>query len=209
MVRSSLQSSTRNSGVNRISNSLTDREMRLIGQAVLEHLRQESAYLDSVIACSLKMSELLRHSSYASQTKEGELPGSREEKEKATLDQLHEMRAGLNVAYAPIAVGRDALHLAIQKLKADAVDAPSLQDLASELEGPVKDELIQLRGEIREKLQDVQSITLGNQAVLIYTLDFYHRLMMGISGDSAIAPAYNAHGQKTQQLTAHLVEKQC
>jgi hypothetical protein len=205
MVRSSSQSSV----ANRISDELTEQELRLIGQAVLEHLRQESAYLDSVIACSLKMSELLRHSSYADQLQLDHSETDERQATRSPQDQLNQMRADLVSGFEPIAVGRHALNSTMMKLRVEANDPPSLRDLANELNGPAKEELIQLRTQIRDKLQDVQTITLGNQAVLIYTLDFYNRLMMGITGESTVAPSYNAHGQRTQSIPAHLVEKQC
>jgi hypothetical protein len=205
MVRSSIQSSA----VNRSTVSLTDLELRLIGQAVLEHLRQESAYLDSVIACSLKMSELLKHSSYADQLTVDAANSGNRPAEPSPMEQLKQMRDDLVNEFAPIAEGRDVLNSTMLKLKSETEDPPSLRQLASELDGPVKDELMQLRSQIRDKLQDVQTITLGNQAVLIYTLDFYHRLMMGITGESPVAPSYNSHGQRTQSIPTHLVEKQC
>lgn len=205
MVRSTNQSSV----VNRSTNSLTEHELRLVGQAVLEHLRQESAYLDNVIACSLKMSELLKHSSYAGQIRTDSANSHESPIESTPLNELKQLRADLVNEFAPIAEGRQSLQVLMSKLKTESDDPPSLRELAKELDDPVKAELIQLRTEIRDKLHDVQSITLGNQAVLIYTLDFYHRLMMGITGESPVAPSYNSHGQRTQSIPTHLVEKQC
>ncbi len=187
---------------------LTSAELKLIGQAILEHLWQESTYLDSVIECSMKMSHLLSQSSYASQT-DHDSESSPREPATSAHQQLNQLKQELTDSFEPVAAGRQQLQAALRKLEPFVEGTPTLRDLVPSLDLVTRDELEQLRIEIKRKIHDVQAMTLSNQAVLIYTLDFYHRLMTGITGESTSSKSYNAHGQTIHQSSTHLLEKQC
>lgn len=190
---------------------LSDAELQLIGTAILDHLQQESQYLDGVIACGMRMSDLLKQSSFnhsPSPNTESSAADS-QSLPKNDLEQFNRLRSQLLDQYQPIATGRNKIQVVLTKLESETQNRPSLRELAPHLEPQVRDELNRLRTEIRQKLQDVQAITLGNQAILIYTLDFYHRLLMGITGESQAVRGYNSSGQMTQSSSCHLVEKQC
>lgn len=187
--------------------SLDASELQLVGKAVLDHLHQESAYLDTVIACSSKMTELLKQSSFSKVSTTDRSTSNLRDLEP--VDSINRIKIDLANSFAPIVAGRKTMHSVLDKLNTNSPNAASLRELATLLDAPVRDELYRLRNEIRDKLQEVQTITLGNQAVLIYTLDFYHRMMMGITGETMSAYSYNANGQMTQSPAGHLVEKKC
>jgi hypothetical protein len=182
-------------------------ELQLIGQVILEHLQQESSYLDSVIDCSAKMTELLNQSSFATAAPWKQSTSSPADKDLA--ESLNRMRVDLANQFGPVSEGRREMNSVLANLPIRADGATSLRELAPHLEGPLRDELNRLRSEIRDKLREAQAITLGNQAVLIYTLDFYHRLMTGIAGEAVATHSYNANGQMTHSHALHLVEKKC
>ena len=182
-------------------------ELHLVGQAILEHLHQESNYLDSVIACSSRMSDLLKESSFSNSGPVDHAPANSDA--AVSVASIQRMKSDLAIRFEPIAAGRKQVNSVLERLEANSANGPSLRELAARLEGPLRDELNRLRHEIRQKLQEVQTITLGNQAVLLYTLDFYHRMMAGITGEIPSAHSYNANGQMLQSPAGHLVEKQC
>lgn len=206
-----VQSNQISDGVSSETNQLSDSELRLIGAAILDHLQHESRYLDGVITCSIRMSDLLKQSSlnHAPQSDPVAPDVDHEPPVKHEFEQINRMRRQLLDQFSPIASGRDEIQVVLKKLETETKNSPSLRELAPHLEPHVRDELNRLRTEIRQKLQDIQVITLGNQAILVYTLDFYHRLMTGITGESQVVRGYNACGQITQSASNHLFEKQC
>jgi hypothetical protein len=88
----------------------------------------------------------------------------------------------------------------------DTPEKATLSSIAASLPQPVKGQLMELRWEIRGKMDQVYAISMGNQAVLIYTLDFYDQLLPGSRSDSG---CYNATGQTQNQYDAGVIKNHC
>ncbi len=191
-------------------------ELRELGQAIVAHLRHESAYLDDVIACGQRMNSLLKRPSL-------QTPLSASAERQASVgphqqlnslpakahEQLEKIREELAKRFLPLAEGRQTMQSTIHKLATISNSEPTIRQLAAILDQPLREELHDLRIEIKSKIQIVQAITMGNQAVLLYTLDFYSRLMTGISGEIATNQGYNSHGQMTNRPQSPLIQKHC
>ena len=200
--------------------SLSASDLQLAVQAIVEHLRRESAYLDTVIACSLKLKDLLNRPSVKVRANLPPKTSLRLTESAATgdlamiesgrsIEGLTTLRGDLARQFLPLIEGRQQLQSALQHFEPLFDAPPTLRDLAPRLAVPIRNELNQLRHDIKTKLQEVQAITMGNQAVLIYTLDFYHRLITGITGESPAPQAYNSHGQMTTPMSSSLLQKEC
>ena len=216
---------SRLAAANPASTGITDEtfqtpELNVAIEFVLSHLRRESAYLDTVIECSLKMKDVLRERStnpnapstaenatgtaaLASETTAGSGPASLQSHEK--LDAL---RGDLARQFVPVLEGRQQMKSALKDFK-PILETPTVSSLATRLNEPDRRELKQLRDDIKEKLNEVRAITMGNQAVLIYTMDFYHRLLTGLSNDVEPAKAYNKSGKLTNQVGSGMLQKEC
>ena len=192
---------------------LSPDELHEFGQAIVGHLRHESAYLDDVIACSQRMNVILNRSSFLQSSVSSSGKSSAEKSVEASPEKAHEqldqIREELAKRFLPLAEGRRIMQSTIQKLETTSLSEPSLRDLAAILDPSLRDELHDLRSEIRAKIQNVQAITMGNQAVLLYTLDFYNRLTTGISGEATPNQGYNSHGQMTNRNQGPLIQKHC
>ncbi len=210
------------SALNDSPESLSATELQLAVQAIVDHLRRESEYLDTVIVCSLNMKDLLNRPRVTARTN---LTAKSPLAQTATavtanaeslaletgnpLDRLTALRGDLARQFLPLIEGRQRLQSTLQHFEPMFDTVPTLRDLAPKLAIPIRNELNQLRHDIKSKLQEVQAITMGNQAVLIYTLDFYHRLITGITGESPSPQAYNSHGQMMTPVASSLLQKEC
>ena len=85
---------------------------------------------------------------------------------------------------------------------------PTISLLAPKLEEPFRSRLKELRNQIKQKLNQIRAIMMGNQAVLIYNMDFYHRLFNSHQ-ESPPTKAYNASGKVTQPVGSSLLKKSC
>jgi flagellar biosynthesis/type III secretory pathway chaperone len=169
--------------------------------AMLVHLRRESEFLDSVIECSLKMKDLLRRRTVSD---------SNPNEKGQPQDQLDSLRDDLARQFLPIRDGRQQMEATLQGFSTMVSEPPTISRLAPNLDEPFRTQLKQLKTEIKSKLHHVQAITMGNQAVLIYTMDHYQRLFNGMSGDRVTSnKAYNASGRMTNQTIAHTLRKNC
>ncbi len=211
--------------MNRPSKSNDTAELHVAAHSIIEHLRCESAYLESVIQCSLTIKDLLltprrqpprplnersnSESTPNNPTSTTLVDAEQERPTDAANDhgQLISMRDELARQFLPIQQGRRQLQSTLQRLEKISDAMPTLRQLASRLDAPLQYELKQLRLTIKSKLQEIQAIAMGNQTVMIYTLDFYERLMSGITGQSPPASSYNATGQMTNGGANRIVEK--
>lgn len=193
----------------------TPDEVQLAAVAIVEHLRRESEYLDTVIECSLEMKGLLLRNATTRPQKvtvatindeSDSLPAAPDDSTTA-FDQLTKLRGDLARQFVPVLEGRQQMQTAFKYFETLLEAPPTLTKLAPQLEPGLRGELRDLRTNIKAKLQEVQAITMGNQAVLIYTLDFYHRLITGLTGEAVPAKAYNSQGQMTQTTSHSILEK--
>ena len=184
--------------------------------AILIHLRRESEFLDTVIECSLKMKDLLRRRSRSELRPSEEIQPSDEDGgepqplQTTPQDQLNSLRGDLARQFLPVQHGRQQMESALQHFSTMLSVPPTISRLAPKLDEPFQTQLKQLRIELKTKLHKVQAITMGNQAVLIYTMDHYQRLFNGMSDDCVtFNKAYNASGRMTNQSAAHTIGKNC
>ncbi len=200
---------------------------------VLNHLQRESEYLDTVIQSSLRMKDLLHRrpkSTKNALTTEPERaptdasdpatsdinPFSGEVQPSGNLtdqlaphEQLTALRSDLARQLVPILEGRQQMKSAIQVFQPLNSEPPTVTSLSPKLPEPARSQMKQLRNDIKLKLNEVRAITMGNQAVLVYTMDFYHRLLSGLSQDTSTVEAYNAEGKLNNQVGSGLLKKDC
>ncbi len=186
---------------------------------VLTHLRRESTYLDTVIECSLKIKDVLREpqtnpnapTTPESATGPAEVSNETAPSRPAALpshERLDALRSDLARQFVPVLEGRQRMKSALQEFK-PILETPNVSSLAPRLQEPARRELKQLRDDIKEKLNEVRAITMGNQAVLVYTMDFYHRLLTGLSSDVQPSKAYNKSGKLSNQVGSGMLQKEC
>ena len=170
-------------------------------ETMFKHLRLESDFLDTLIQSSEDVRTILRGRSETATTV-AKTPEEQSQDTKSQLDKLHQQMLGLA---RPLIESRRKLAQVIRALSPDPKKI-TLTSIASTLEQPFKNQLLDLRREIRTKMDRVYAISMGNQAVLIYTLDYYDRLLPGSRSDSG---CYSATGQTKNQYDAGVVENQC
>ena len=188
---------------------------------IVEHLRAESNHLDLVIESSLEMQSILRESrdnrnpgkkaANEAETTSGkpESDGLQVERNQRLNDRLHELRSDIATRALPVLEGRKKLVEVLNAVDANSKKTPSLSELASQVDEPLRTELKQLRNDIRGKLNEVHAISMGNQAVLLYTLDFYNRLLTGLATDGEQSSYYNSTGRSQNHIAGSFVQTKC
>jgi hypothetical protein len=201
--------------------SLPPDKLNAAVEFVLAHLQKESEYLDTVIQCSLRMKDLLRRRSTQTQPDDPTVPDAANPVELAAGNELdrpdilepHEqltaLRGDLARQFVPVLEGRQQMQSALGTVEPLLKNPPTAIALAAKLPDPQRRELKRLRLEIKDKLNEVRSITMGNQAVLLYTMDFYQRLLNGLSNEVPATNAYNADGRVASQVGPGLIKKDC
>ena len=167
------------------------------------HLKQELKLLDVAIDSANKVREILRvRRSSTNSSSDG--PQSTSDLDSEEIPSLSSDRTRLlnlqnDVALSagPIVDSRKEL-AAVLAAAAPEHSSPSLRQVAAGVAEPAKSELLRLRKEVREKLTQFQAISMSNQTVLIYSLDFYSQLLGGSNQTSG----YDASGQARQQGTS-------
>ena len=183
-------------------------ELGIAVELVISHLRRESEYLDSVIDCSLKMKDVLRERRTIADSESANPAAANHTASAPQHEKLNELREDLTRQFVPVLEGRQQMKTVLEEFKPH-LKTPTVSSLAPRLNEPARNELKQLRNDIRAKLNEVRAITMGNQAVLIYTMDFYHRLLTGLSNDVEPAKAYNKSGKLTNQIGGGMLQKEC
>ncbi len=214
---------------NRINTELTNQ----IG-FILDHLQSESEYLDVVIECSMKMKEILSRirsrsvsageSADARSKSEGPesetiLPGHPGEAAETTatdqktdddpIRELDGLRENLLRQFLPVLEGRRRLASVREELNPMLEGKPTVTMLSKRLDEPARSDLIRLKRDILNKINEVRSINIGNQAVLIYSINFYDRLLSGLTGESVSAPCYSANGEIQKSWGGGLLKTDC
>ena len=192
---------------------------------IVEHLRTESKHLDYVIESSLEIQSILRefrnnrasmrqeesdsNTSPSETEKPNKKPDLRSRRTERSNERLRELRADIAQRALPVLEGRKKLVEILKAVDSTAEKTPSLVELASQVDEPLRTELKQLRSDIRSKLNQVHSISMGNQAVLLYTLDFYNRLLTGLSTDGEQSSYYNSTGRSQKRVAGSFVQTNC
>ena len=136
-------------------------------------------------------------------------PSLEAERHQRLEGRLSKLRSEIADAFEPVLQGRRKFVEVLRAIEPTNSHTPSVSALLLKTDEPQRSKLKNLRNEIRRKLNEVQSISMGNQAVLIYTLDFYNRLLTGISTDQRQSNYYNSHGQTKTRQTGSLVRTNC
>jgi len=203
-----------------MSDPITDSKMREKLSLIVRHLRVESTYLDTVIESSLEMQSILRGrrnpvsaaqplSNELEHVEDGLVIGLQADLDQRLNQRMAKLRADIEQDFLPIARGRRVLVDVLRSIDPDGEKTPTLSELAMRAEDPLRGELKSLRNEIRSKLNQVHSISMGNQAVLLYTLDFYNRLLAGLSTDDQQSNYYNANGRSQNHIAGSIVQTKC
>ena len=188
-------------------------------QSIIEHLKVESAFLDSVIDSSREMQALLRHRQPvqgASANRDPQETESVDDRATAPIDQternqqltarLTEIREQIARQFLPVIEGRRKMVETIHAINVKQEPTPSITSLALKVDEPIRGNLRALRDEIRFKLNQVQAISMGSQAILLYTMDFYQRMLTGLSKDKTRSSYYNATGRSQNTTAINLIE---
>lgn len=177
---------------------------------VLGHLQMESSYLDTVIESSLKIQELLRESrqSNPSSGDDAAKPSQiQAEKNERIAEQLGEIRWDISNQFIPVLVARKKLPEILKQFDPAKSTAPSLSQLSGMINEPFRTKLEDLGREIQDKLNRIYSINMGSQTILLYTLDYYERLLHG--SEVKKSHYYNATGQSHSSYTASALNANC
>lgn len=204
-----------------------------IAKLVAHQLKAESKYLETVIASCTEMQSILRERGKLGRRPVGSEnpPSSSEESvsmedsiapeeatdstslpaelERRSEQRIQDLRTATEANFHPIVGGRKGMIQALVAIDLQAKSTPTLTELASLVQEPRKSELKNLRIEIRSKLNQIHSISMGNQAVLLYTLDFYNRLLAGFSGGTEQSSYYNASGRSENHIPGSIVQTNC
>ncbi len=208
--------------------TISDSQMMEKITSIIDHLVIESKYLDSVIESSLEIQSLLRdrqsfpsvslsQSSTQSESNgtptinptPAPSPAAQADPSQKTAQRLTEIREQLAREFLPVMKGRQVMLETMNSIDAKQKQTPSVTALTLKVDEPLRSQLKQLRNEIRSKLHKVQSIAMGNQAILLYTMDFYNRLLNGLSRDQRPSNYYNATGKTQNHFSVNLIETNC
>ena len=168
-------------------------------ELIIRQLEAESKFLDGVIQSSLQMQNLLRIERRRERGPESESPAT-------VAAQISDLKQQLSERFQPVKAGRDAMlnHVQSLQLQTSQQNPLTARELAGKVAEPHRSRLTQLRADIRSKLNRIQAISMGNQAVLVYTMDFYNRLLTGLNLRPAESAGYDATGSSTTGAAPHL-----
>lgn len=158
---------------------------------VFEHLQMESLYLDTVIESGLEIQEILRQQRNIPTGVTGDQATAAQQETRKIMDRLGTLRENISERFLPVLEARKKLPDVLKTFVAEGEAPPSLTSLFFLIDDPYRSQLKVLRDEIRKKLDKVYSITMGNQTVLIYTLNYYDVLL---NGNQPKSDCYNANG---------------
>ncbi len=159
---------------------------------VFGHLQMESLYLDTVIESGLEIQQILREQRSIPTAVVGEEATAAQRENQKIMERLNQLRDGISKRFLPVLEARKKLPGVLKTFAPTGEDeAPSLTSLFFLINEPFRSKLKNLREEIRTKLDKVYSITMGNQTVLIYTLNYYDVLL---NGNAPKSDCYNASG---------------
>lgn len=188
--------------------ALSELEWETLGEAIADHLCKELALLEKVIGCSQRMQDLLQRSAipvrFTSQSVHSQQTG-----QENGLQGIHQIRNELSDEFDSISDQRVQFFQMIKDLSRESGPTPTLAQLVPRLPQKLRNQLTLLRTEIKSKLQEIQSMTMANQTVLMYTLDFYQRLISGLSADEYQQPAYDASGKIASKNDLYTLLKRC
>ena len=171
---------------------------------IMQHLRQESVLLDAVIESSLEVQSILKDQRKRQTDELVSDGGEVESKNKMEMTRAHSaeneaVRTRLNRLnteithkFHPVLEARKRLPLLLNDLEMQ-VDSPvSVTQLSRKLAEPIKSELMTLRNEVKSKYNEFSAIAMGNQTVLVYTLNYFDQML---AGDRSSLNSYDASGQ--------------
>lgn len=165
---------------------------------LLSHLNRELTLLDVAIDSAAEVKKILRaqgrDSSPDAGHREGELiensgqAFSIQRNQQVQL-QLGELQNRIAHSAGPIVDSRKVLTAELARIDPKQ-SSPSLKQVAANVAEPARSELFRLRKEVRERLAKFQAISMSNQTVLVYSLDYYSQLL----GSSNRTNGYDASG---------------
>jgi len=189
---------------------------------IIAHLETESKFLDSVVESTLEIQEALRKHREIPREPMVCLSGNtvasiqllnitpmQAERNRRLNEYLTKLREGISKSFLPVLQGRKKLVELLATIDPTQTRAPTVSELAVRVDEPYRSQLKSLRTEMRAKLSRVHSISMGNQAVLIYTLDFYNRLLNGLSQEGGGSTYYNQMGKSKQLKSGNFIQTNC
>jgi hypothetical protein len=174
-----------------------------VAQLAIGQLRAELNLLETVINECSEMQTVLRAGNADFESK------------------MSEVRQRLDHTAEPVLKRRQGFLQQIGEVATLLGNNANLSSLIASVNSPMRDEIAALRREVLNKLNLIRSITWGNQAVLIYTMDFYQRMMAGFSSIGQPSGAqsrsvtqnpsncYNAVGKVKHEWAGCLIKRNC
>ncbi len=176
------------------------------GTALLQQLERESTHLDEVLAFSLQLNDLLQKPGGRGDSS-GEVEFQRQSSKRSEI--VREAYLALTERFARIADGRRRLQSMLNAQPQDGLPRSNWETCLAQCAVHLRDELLRLRAAVKSKILEIQSVIVGNQVVLNYTLEFYGQLITGLTGGVVPSPAYNARGELASPAAISIVEQQC
>ncbi len=195
-----------------------DSEIVVKTQFIIDHLEKESEYLDTVFACSKEIQSSLRkhreQKPAATANRNGtttlnllSFTPEQKERNRELTEMMNRIRTRMSDSVEPILPSRLQFVQTLRSLVPESDRAPSLSALSKLVDEPFRSTLRGLGEEIRAKVRKVHAVSMGNQAVLIYTMDFINRLLTGISsGDQCYGNSYSSTGKTFSRSTGNFVQ---
>lgn len=188
------------------------RQDRLIEKTrqVMQHLRQESVLLDAVIESSLEVQSILKeqrnrqtgemvpkNSDVGSENK-SEMTRAHYTDNEEVRTRLNRLNTEITEKFHPVLEARKKLPLLLNELEIQSEGPISVTQISRKLTEPMKSELMTLRNEVKSKYNEFSAIAMGNQTVLVYTLNYFDQLL---TGNRTSLNSYDASGQ-TQTVSS-------
>lgn len=184
------------------------------GVIIARSMQVELAWLDHVHQCVVQVRDLLRANrklapATTSANTSGEGDGTSPPVTRDFSTLLAPMKQSLMLRFETVRSNRQRLASLLNQFATFDSQAPSLAIVARSLPSPIREQLLKLRSEVREKLYAVHALTSGCEAVLLVTLDFDSRLLAGLSNQEPATSCYSASGQPQPSPSGTILQTNC
>ena len=112
--------------------------------------------------------------------------------------RLNRLNTEITEKFHPVLEARKKLPLLLNELEIQSEGPISVTQISRKLTEPMKSELMTLRNEVKSKYNEFSAIAMGNQTVLVYTLNYFDQLL---TGNRTSLNSYDASGQ-TQTVSS-------
>ena len=171
---------------------------------LLSHLEREIEFLNLLVDATLKVRTLLRpqrpaESGDTTVAADTTPPESQVQRNERTRKQLEALQRAIEAGFPLVAESRNQFSQLVSGIPT-ATRPRSLNELRTCLDPSQQSVFDQLQAQLRSKLNEFHSITQANQTAILYSLDFYERLLGGSPQDRN---CYDASGKTDSSPAAY------